>query len=583
MLPMQTSQSSQPATLVTRNRRQDRPDERRDIYGNTPMQNLLSPVFSQCNDTQATLVVRQDRLDEIPEKRDVYMKTSVQRSPSPVFTHCNDTQATLVTQQDRLVKKRDIYEKTPSIFASPSHLIGAGKLEQAIETLEHGRALLWFEMHGLLTSIDRLCTVDPVLTKSFTTINRKLEILTPLVSSSRDISKSIGMDIGGFKGDERMAQFPGLMEKQQNLLKERDALILKIQGLPGLENVLFPPSFDTLRSAASHWPVIIINHCELRSDIIIVLHNSRPSHIPTPHDFFDRANQLKDRLLNTREKYGLNSRHHEVALSSVLTELYELVGEPDIKRLNELGIAQQSRIWWCPTSAFWDLPLHAMGPIQSDGRVAHYFSDLYISSYTATLSALLASRRPSTHTSAQPSQPTPAWEDTLGIRGLDLQTTSLTSGNMTPKLDDLLPHQFAHAYHETSETAKPFDAGVLLYNGESLTLLDIVWSLLPTGEFAFLPGSHTAELTDRSIPDEALHLSAALQFSGFRCVIGTMWGMDNEVGRDLAKNIYRSMFLGKESVEPYYERSARALQHALQQMRRGLPLVRWVNYVHFGA
>ena len=545
MSPMQTSQSSQPAALVTRNRRQDRPDEKRDIYEKTPMQS----------------------------------------SPSPVFTQYNDTQATSVSRQDRLVKKRDIYEKTSSNFASPSHLIGAGKLEQAIEALEHGRALLWPKMYGLLASIDQVCAVDPVLAKSFTTINQALNILTPPVPPNCGIPKRIRKYIGGLKSEDMMAKLPGLMGKlkRQELLMERDVLILKIRGLPGLEKFLLPPSFDTLRSAASHWPVIIISHCELRSDIIIVLHDSRPSHIPTPHDFFDRANKLKDRLLNTREKYGLNSWHHEVALSSVLTELYELVGEPVIKRLNELEIAQQSRVWWCPTSAFWDLPLHAMGPVQSDGGVARYFSDLYISSYTVTLSALLASRRPSTRTSAQPNQPTPAWEDTLGVRGLDLQTTSLTSGNMKAELDDLLPHQFALAYHETLETAKTFDAGILFYNRECLTLLDIVWSLLPTGEFAFLPGSHTAELTDRSIPYEALHLSAALQFSGFRSVIGTMWSMDDEVGRDLAKNVYQSMFLGKESVEPYYERSARALQLALQQMRRGLPLVRWVNYVHYGA
>ena len=542
---MQTSQSLQPTTLVTRNRRQGRPDEKRDVYEKTPMH---SP-------------------------------------PSPALTHCNDTQATLVTRQARLVKKCDIYEKTPSTFATPSHLIGAGRLEQAIEALEHGRALLWSEVHGLLTSIDRLYTVDPVLAKSFTAINQELEIMTPPVSSDWDISKSTGMDIGGFKSDEGMEQFPGLMEKQQELLKERDALILKIQGLPGLEDFILPPSFDTLRSAASHWPVIIINHCELRSDIIIVFHNSPPSHIPTPPNFFDRANQLKDRLLNTRGKYGFNSRHHEVALSSVLTELYELVGKPVVKRLEELGIAQQSRVWWCPTSVFWVLPLHAMGPIQSDERVPRYFSDIYISSYTTTLSALIASRRPSTHTSAQPSQPTPALEDTLVIRGLDLQTTSLTSGNLTPELDHLLPQQSAPAYpsHETLETVKPFDTGVLFYNRKSLTLLDIVWSLLPTGEFAFLPGSHTAELTDRSFANEALHLSAALQFSGFRSVIGTMWGIDDEVGRDLAESVYRSMFLGKQSVEPYYERSARALQRAVQQMRRGLPLVRWVNYVHYGV
>lgn len=92
-----------------------------------------------------------------------------------------------------------------------------------------------------------------------------------------------------------------------------------------------------------------------------------------------------------------------------------------------------------------------------------------------------------------------------------------------------------------------------------------------------------AELTDGSIPDEAWHLSAAVQYSGFRSVIGTMWGTDDEDGKSLAEVVYQSMFSDKDG-EAYYEKSAMALQHAVQQMRRRcLPLVRWVNYVHYGA
>jgi hypothetical protein len=91
-------------------------------------------------------------------------------------------------------------------------------------------------------------------------------------------------------------------------------------------------------------------------------------------------------------------------------------------------------------------------------------------------------------------------------------------------------------------------------------------------------------LTEKSIPDEALHLSAAVQYSGYRSVIGTLWGMEGSVddGQDLAKAVLSSMFSGNGE-EPYYEGSARALRDAVQQMRCNLPLVRWVGYVHYGA
>ena len=71
------------------------------------------------------------------------------------------------------------------------------------------------------------------------------------------------------------------------------------------------PLFDTLRSAASSGPVIIVNHAALRSDILILLHNAYPSLIPTPNDFYNRARELKDKLLISRVKDGLDSREYD--------------------------------------------------------------------------------------------------------------------------------------------------------------------------------------------------------------------------------------------------------------------------------
>lgn len=52
-------------------------------------------------------------------------------------------------------------------------------------------------------------------------------------------------------------------------------------------------------------------------------------------------------------------------------------------------------------------------------------------------------------------------------------------------------------------------------------LLDIVRRQLPSAEFAFLSACHTAELAEESLADEVLHLAAAMQFCGFRSVVGT--------------------------------------------------------------
>ena len=117
----------------------------------------------------------------------------------------------------------------------------------------------------------------------------------------------------------------------------------------------------------SNLPVIIINHSKWHSDILIPLYNFPSSLLPMSNDFdfYARANRLQDQLLEARK--DLESDKYEDALRSVLKELYELVGRPVIKRLNELNVPEQSRVRWCPTSVFCSLPLHAMSPIPSDG------------------------------------------------------------------------------------------------------------------------------------------------------------------------------------------------------------------------
>lgn len=49
-----------------------------------------------------------------------------------------------------------------------------------------------------------------------------------------------------------------------------------------------------------------------------------------------------------------------------------------------------------------------------------------------------------------------------------------------------------------------------------------------------MAASQKAELTEESVVDEVLHFAAALQYCGFRGVVGTMWAMEVMDGRDLA-------------------------------------------------
>ncbi|KAI0291358.1 CHAT domain-containing protein [Multifurca ochricompacta] len=499
---------------------------------------------------------------------------------------------TLQIQHARLVAIRGVSDEMPLDYAS--YQIEMGQFTQAIETLERGRALLWSEMRGLRNSMDQLSRFNSPLATKLAAINQDLESLTMSVTPSGTIEISDG----GSQIGDGMDPFGRLVVKQQKLLEERDLLVSQIQELPGFGDFLKTPSFQTIRSAASHGPVIIINHNEWRSDILILFQDSPPSLIPTSNDFYDRGNKLRDRLVVARNE-GLDSGEYNRALRSVLEGLYNLVGEPVVDRLRALGVPEQSRIWWCPTSVFCSLPLHAMGPIPSDDGAKQYLSDLYIPSYTPTLSALIESRKPSPKTSIQPSlllvaNPDESLPGAFGemeiIQSLNsrLPVATLCGKNATPAgvVEGLRHHGFAHfVCHGKLETGKPFDASFKLFGDERLTLLDIVRSQLPAAEFAFLAACHTAELTDDSIADEALHLTAAVQYCGFRSVVGTMWEMADIDGSEIAENFYKSMFSRNGEGVPYHLRSARALRDATRKMRRkkGMTLERWVNFVHYGA
>jgi CHAT domain-containing protein len=498
---------------------------------------------------------------------------------------------TLHTQHAHLVSIQSA-NKMPLEYVS--YLVQTGRLEQAIGILEQGRALLWSEMRGLRTSINQLNGAYPVLASRLSAINQDLETLTTSIPPVENGDT----EVGAAQRDGGMDEFGQLLKKQRVLLDERDTLISQIQRLPNFESFLKAASFNTLRAAASRGPVIIVNHCEYRSDILIVLHRSPPSLITTADDFYNKANELANLLLDTRKKYLLESLQYQRALRSALKKLYELVGKPIINRLHHLNIPEQSRVWWCPTSVFCSLPLHAMGPISSNDKVKRYFSDAYISSYTPTLSALIKSREPGVHSSEPPSlQIIAPPEMTLpGVReeievikrvlNSSVDNTILEDATSETAKECLRQHRFAHfACHGVLETGKPFDAAFQLRGDNRLTLLDIVRSRLPTAEFALLSACNTAELTDGSIADEALHLTAAMQYCGFRSVVGTMWAMADTDGRDLAEQFYKSMFLGEDRSAPHYERSARALRDAVQMLRRErrLSLERWVNFVHYGA
>ena len=134
----------------------------------------------------------------------------------------------------------------------------------------------------------------------------------------------------------------------------------------------------------------------------------------------------------------------------------------------------------------------------------------------------------------------------------------------------------------------------LKISGGGLKLLDIARADLPSAEFAFLSACHTAEQGPSYAPDEALHLAAAMQFFGFKSVVGTMLQLLDRDGPFLSGKVYAYLKYDVAKGEVGFKKPAAAVRAAALKTRErvneevtGDPAntmtERWVNLVHIGA
>jgi len=155
-------------------------------------------------------------------------------------------------------------------------------------------------------------------------------------------------------------------------------------------------------------------------------------------------------------------------------------------------------------------------------------------------------------------------------------------------LSGLRQHSWVHFACHGRRDNQPFQSSFELYAGERLTLLDLIQAKLPDAELAFLSACHAAAADMGGTPDEFIRLAGALQFCGFRSVVGTLWAMADMDGPDVARDFYQYMFYEIESEEKKmfadFRDAAAALNFARRMMRKNrVPLSRWINFVHIGA
>ncbi|KAG8882784.1 hypothetical protein FRB97_007718 [Tulasnella sp. 331] len=395
---------------------------------------------------------------------------------------------------------------------------------------------------------------------------------------------------------------PDAVGRHQSLSMRWKDIVNRIRELSGFTTFLQPTPFHLLAHAASEGPVIIINVSAIRSDAIILQKGVEADVVKLP----DATPQVVERMSSLMEAaLGVpGSSECENGIKLVLGLLWESIVQFIVKRLEERGLPRNSRIWWCPTSALCLLPLHAAGIYQPDQP---NLPDMFISSYTRTLSTLIRARTLEPHSATRPSilaigVPRPDGDDGTDVPlefvgeeldilmkrvpGTELLEDSAASHDAV--VERLPTRPWVHiACHGHQDITRPFQSRFRLQD-KPLTLQEVISMKLPDAEFAFLSACHTAT-GDRNTPDEGLHLAAAMQFAGYRSVVGTLWAMDDVDGPDVADSFYKFLFHKKKDGKAGdYKEAAKGVSRFTKMLRsrkdaREVPFERWVNFIHVGA
>lgn len=428
-----------------------------------------------------------------------------------------------------------------------------------------------------------------------------------------------------------------MIDRRMALAREWDELVEQVRQLPGFEDFLRPPRIESLLPAAADGPIIVVNVSRWRCDALIVavdgvqvvelreltaesaterangylhvLHEVERAYIDYHrarhrYDDGDRSYDAVHAYGVARDALLAAQQAREDALQELMSWLWDVVAEPVINRLGYTETPGQGqpwpRVWWCPTGPLTLLPLHAAGHHHAADAAASPATviDRIISSYTPTIRALLEARRRPVPTDSSATDrmlivavPDPADQPRLlSVEWASKRLAGLFSGDRHTLLDgdaatsqavlsNLPLHRWVHfSCHGDQNLADPSHGGLLLHP-DTLTIAEISAQQYQ-GDFAFLAACKTAT-GGVTLPDEAITLAAALHYTGYRHVIGTLWSVYDTSVLEIADTVYADLTADGRFAP---ERAAQALHSAIRRMRYQYPdqPSKWLPFTHTG-
>ncbi|KAG9120214.1 hypothetical protein FRC07_004375 [Ceratobasidium sp. 392] len=499
----------------------------------------------------------------------------------------------------------DAFTLEDSVAEAIVAAIELGDHELALEWFEQGRSVVWKQTIQLRAPVDQLRNINPKLANRIEAAGQTLD--RAIKSKPTGIAVVMGMPL-----EEHSAQ------KHRRLARDWENLMKEAHTVLGEQNPYRARKAAHLMKGSHSGPVVAINIHANRCDALVLKpSSSNVAVVPLLSLSLDKvivaSQQLAsllyrtgDRVPQKRSPVFYHSDSMEDSFKEVLTFLWVDVVDPILKHLgyetqltygshqSNPGNDDLPRVTWCTAGPLAFLPLHAAGrydEVDSKFKAFNYI----VSSYTPTLSTLLAPPKPSSNfhgilavgqASLDTTNALPATVEELDViyqHAKGLAITRLDEKDATPQavLEAMRAHSWVHlACHAEQNMDDPTKSCFQLYGG-ALDLTTMTEEPLEHAGFAFLSACQTAA-GDEDLPDEAVHLAAGMLIAGYQTVIATMWSINDRDAPLVADKVYGHLL---EGGKPDSTKAAKALHVAVKSLRDTIgeeKFAAWVPFIHIG-
>jgi tetratricopeptide (TPR) repeat protein len=479
-------------------------------------------------------------------------------------------------------------------------LLSQGRLHEAVECLEQGRAIIISRLLDDRSDVSGLFREHPKLAQRYQSLVEKIN--EPLVDS----------------GDN--STMTSKVVRRREVATELEICLQDIRATPSHDRFLLGQTVAQMQEDMCEGCIVMVNVSTIGSHAIVMTQGTLQVISLSGLNVEDARRWLRTEW-RSKKRSELRKKNNEFL--EFLTWLWHSCVKGILDHISTLHERQDQplpRVWWIGCGLASSMPFHAAGihvNLSRDNALSKV-----ISSYTPSVKALGYARSQIKHTrddqptqdqmliTLMPGTPQGANDKTRfkpleGVPAEEEKITEIVTPHVSlvvrtrPAADDILGQlekcQISHfACHGMSNLKDPSSSGLVLQRFASdgtleqdhLSVYRISQLQLRHAKIAYLSACSTAENKSARLQDEVIHIVSGFQVAGFPHVIGSLWPAGDRECVEVASGFYKKLFENGNVSDVGSRRVACALQEAVMAVRANDMMDRpldWAQFVHFGA